>query len=230
MSAQCVYETSLNRGGVSLKGVALKLILAEAFKIGSDRINAPSWVENVCFDVFARLPQGGTTDQIPVMLQSLLADRFKLSAHKESRAATGYTLVIDKHGPKMKESTESSNFMRGRDPATLAVRRDGAGIKGAMTMDQLARTLSRAGYGEVVDATGLEGRYQIELSWVSDQTSGARGSTARSEGISDVGQASTPTVDLFSAVRESLGLRLEPRKTSVDILVIDHIERVPTEN
>jgi uncharacterized protein (TIGR03435 family) len=73
------------------------------------------------------------------MLQALLADRFQLRAHQETRMGTEYALVIDKGGPKLKESTESSSFMRGRPPATLAVRRDGAGIKGAMTMDMLAR-------------------------------------------------------------------------------------------
>jgi uncharacterized protein (TIGR03435 family) len=212
--------------------MSLKLILVEAFKIGADRINGPSWLENVCVDVIARLPQGAATDRIPLMLQNLLADRFRLSAHKESRLGTGYALVIDKHGPKMKESTESSNFMRGRPAAALGLRRDGAGIKGAMTMDFLARTLSRAGYGPVVDATGLNGKYEIELSWVPDPALGPRGAsaTAAEPGLPGVGEASTPTVDLFSAVRESLGLRLEPRKTPIDVLVIDRIERVPTEN
>ena len=232
LSKECVYESSLSRGGVALKGMSLKLILVEAFKIGADRINGPSWLENVCVDVIARLPQGAATDRIPLMLQNLLADRFRLSAHKESRLGTGYALVIDKHGPKMKESTESSNFMRGRPAAALGLRRDGAGIKGAMTMDFLARTLSRAGYGPVVDATGLDGKYEIELSWVPEPALGPRGpsATAAEPGLPGVGEASTPTVDLFSAVRESLGLRLEPRKTPIDVLVIDRIERVPTEN
>src|ERR1035437_1911371 len=116
LSKECLNETSINRGGMALKGVSLKLILVEAFKIGADRINGPSWLETVCFDVIARLPQGATSDQVPMMLQSLLADRFKLRAHKESRMGTGYALVIDKNGPKMKKSTESSNFVRGRPP------------------------------------------------------------------------------------------------------------------
>src|ERR1035437_8355728 len=162
LSKECVYESSLSRGGVALKGMSLKLILVEAFKIGADRINGPSWLENVCVDVIARLPQGAATDRIPLMLQHLLTDRFELSAHKESRLGTGYAFVIDKHGPKMKESTESSSIMRGRPAATLVLRRDGAGIKGAMTMDFLARTLSRAGYGPVVDAPGLAGKDENE--------------------------------------------------------------------
>jgi uncharacterized protein (TIGR03435 family) len=230
-SKECLYDTSISPGGVALKGVPLKPILEQAFKIAADRINGPSWLETVCFDVIARFPQGAKTDQVPIMLQALLADRFQLRAHKESRTGTEYALVIDKGGPKMKESTESSNFMRGRPPATLAVRRDGAGIKGAMTMDMLARTLSRVGYGPVVDATGLDGKYEIDLMWVA-QPAGPRGpSTSAAEpGLPVVDQASTPAADLFSAVRQSLGLRLEPRKTPMDFLVVDHVERVPTEN
>jgi uncharacterized protein (TIGR03435 family) len=226
LSKECLYDTSISPGGVTLRGVPLKPILVHAFKIGADRINGPSWLETVCFDVIARLPQGAKTDQVPMMLQALLADRFQLRAHKESRMGTEYALVIDNGGPKLKESTESANFMRGRPPASLALRRDGAGIKGPMTMDMLARTLSRAGYGPVVDATGLDGKYEIEPAF------GPRGpsATAAEPGLPVVGQASTPTVDLFSALRSSLGLRLELRKTPIDFLVVDHIERVPTEN
>jgi uncharacterized protein (TIGR03435 family) len=234
LSKECLYDTSISRGGVALKGVPLKPILVHAFSIGADRISGPPWLETVCFDVIARLPQGAKTDQVPIMLQALLADRFQLRAHKESRMGTEYSLAIDKGGPKLKESTESSNFMRGRPPATVAVRRDGAGIKGAMTMDMLARTLSRAGYGPVVDATGLDGKYEIDLMWVSPSVPafGPRGpsASAAEPGLPDVGQASTPTEDLFSALRHSIGLRLEPRKTPIDFLVVDHVERVPTEN
>jgi uncharacterized protein (TIGR03435 family) len=232
LSKECLYETSINRGGMALKGVALKPILVEAFKIEADRINGPSWLETVCFDVIARLPQGATSDQVPMMLQSLLADRFKLRAHKESRMGTGYALVIDKNGPKMKKSTESSNFVRGRPPAGLAIRRDGAGLRGAMTMEMLARFLSRAGYGPVVDATGLDGKYEVDLAWANEPAFGSRGPSASAGETtpSGVGEASTPTEDLFSAVRQSLGLKLEARKTMIDALVVDQVERVPTEN
>jgi uncharacterized protein (TIGR03435 family) len=165
-------------------------------------------------------------------MQALLADRFGLVAHIDKRLGTGYALVIDKKGPKMKESTESSNFVRGRPQFALAFRRDGAGIKGAMTMDLLARTLSRSGYGPVEDATGLDGKYEVDLSWIADPAfgSGRPPAMAADSGLPGVGVASAPAADLFSAVRESLGLRLEPRKTLVDFLVVERMERVPTEN
>jgi uncharacterized protein (TIGR03435 family) len=229
-NAECVIETSVSPGGVALKGVPMKILLMEAFKVGADRINGPSWIESVCFDVFARLPQGGSTAQIPLALQALLADRFKLNARKEGRPGTGYSLVVDKNGPKMKESTESSNFMRGRAPSALALQRDGAGIKGAMSIELLVKYLSRAGYGPVEDATGLKGKYEVDLSWVADPAIGSRSGAVRADGAPAIAEASAPTADLFSAVRQSLGLRLEPHKATIEFLVIERLERVPTEN
>jgi uncharacterized protein (TIGR03435 family) len=209
-------------GQVTIKGFPLNLVLIYAFEVSKDQIIGPSWLESDCFDVVAKLPQGSTIDQIPAMLQALLAERFKLSARKESRPSAGYALVVDKNGPKLKEAAEDSTFM-GKAPRTaLAIRRGGGGgFKGIMTMEALAKNLSRQGYGEIVDATGLKGEYEISLSWVSDQ--GVRPAEPSAA-------ASDPGADLFTALRESLGLRLEPRKAQTEVLVIDHIERVPTAN
>ena len=110
----------------------------------------------------------------------------------------------------------------GKAPRTaLAIRRGGGGgFKGIMTMEALAENLSRQGYGPIVDATGIKGEYEISLSWVPDPGIGQAAPSA----------AMDPGADLFAALRESLGLRLEPRKTQTEVLVIDHIERVPTGN
>jgi len=70
-ASQCTYDTRVGPGGVSLKGVPLKPVFITAFKVGQDQIIGPSWLESDCFDIFAKLPQGSTTDQIPVMLQTL---------------------------------------------------------------------------------------------------------------------------------------------------------------
>jgi uncharacterized protein (TIGR03435 family) len=202
-----------------------------AFKVGSDQIVGPSWLESDCFEVFAKLPQGSTSDQIPTMLQTLLAERFKLSAHKENRPSTGYTLVIDKNGPKLKESKEGSTFMAGIPRGARVIRRGGGGIKAILTMEELAKFLSRQVGGPVVDATGLKGEYEIDLSWSAGPALEQRETTgAAAESRMQGDGPATPMGDLFSAVRESLGLKLEARKTPVEFLVIDHIERVPTEN
>ena len=101
-----------------------------------------------------------------------------------------------------------------------------------MTMAELASYLSARGYGPVLDSTGLNGKYDIDLSWAPDRafepSGGYTGASAGAHPNSDLPPA--PTADLFAAVRESLGLRLEARKAPVEVLVIDHIERVPTAN
>ena len=200
----------------------LKPVVIFAFGVSKDQIIGPSWLESDCFDVVAKLPQGSTTDQIPAMLRNLLAERFKLSAHEENRPSTIYALVVDKGGAKIKQAAEDSTFM-GKLPRTaFAIGRGGRGaLKGIMTMEALVKRLSVQGYGQVVDDTGLKGEYEISLTWVPDQGAGQAAPSAA---------ASDPGADLFAAVRESLGLRLEPRKTPTEVLVIDRIERVPTAN
>jgi len=212
----------MDPGQVALKGMPLNPVLIFAFGVSKEQIIGPSWLESDCFDVFAKSPQGSTADQIPAMLRALLAERFKLSAHKESRPSTIYALVVDKGGPKIKQAAENSTFMGNYPRKAFATGRGGRGIlKGIMTMELLAKGLSVQGYGQIVDDTGLKGEYEISLSWVPDQGVGQAAPSAA---------ASDPGADLFAAVRESLGLRLEPRKTQTEALVIDHIERVPTEN
>jgi uncharacterized protein (TIGR03435 family) len=230
---RCEFNTSIDPGSVTLKGVPLKAVLMEAFKVKSDQIEGPSWLDADCFEISAKMPEGAARDQIPAMLQALLAERFKLAAHKEDRPSTGYALVVDKNGPKFKESDPSSNFM-GKLPAGTVrlARRGGGGIKASMTMAGLASYLSGRGYGPVQDFTGLKGTYDIDLSWAPDPAFERPGPYAEAYAASDpnANLPNAPTADLFAAIRDSLGLRLEPRKQQVLVVVIDHIERVPTEN
>jgi uncharacterized protein (TIGR03435 family) len=230
---RCVFDNSVSPGTVVLKGDPLKPILMEAFKVGKEQIVGPSWLDEDCFEIFGKAPEGASKDQLPAMLQALLVERFKLAAHKEDRARPVYALIVDKNGPKFKESYSSSSFQGAR--ASRMMFRAGAGtagFKGSMTMADLARHLSGRGYGPVQDFTGLKGKYDIDLSWAPDRT------FEPMEEFAKAGEAAhpnadlpaAPTADLFAAIRESLGLRLEQRKEPVEVLVIDHIERVPTEN
>jgi uncharacterized protein (TIGR03435 family) len=134
--------------------------------------------------------------------------------------------------PKLKES-ESSNFSRAHAGQTT-FRSGGSisGIKGSMTVASLAGYLSGRGYGPVQDFTGLKGRYDIDLSWAPDRTFEPMGNFARAteaaHPYSDV--SARPAADLFDAIKESLGLKLERRTEPVQILVVDHVERMPTSN
>ncbi len=208
---------------VILKGVPLKSVLTEAFKVRFNQVEGPSWLETDCFEISAKIPEGATRDQLPAMLQTLLIERFKLAAHKEVRSRSGYALVVDKGGPKFKEDDPNTNFMGAGRSGTMLFGASGHGrLKGVMTMKTLAAHLSTdGGYGPVQDLTGLTGKYDIDLTWTPDQT------FEPSAGAADI---PAPEANLFTAVRESLGLKLERRNVEVQFVVVDHIERIPTEN
>jgi uncharacterized protein (TIGR03435 family) len=231
---RCSLQNSVDPGMIALDGDPLKLVLREAFKVDLDRIIGPSWLDADCFQITGKVPNGATRDQIPAMLQALLTERFKLAAHTEKRLLPGYALVVDKNGPQLKESDpESAAASSGR--VTFGSSAGAAGIKGAMSMTFLARNLSRRLSAPVEDLTSLKGKYDVDLWWAPNrdfehpasppQTSAA-GRPAKEAAIA---LPNAPTVDIFTAIR-SLGLRLEPRKQQVDFLLIDHIERTPTEN
>ncbi len=234
---QCSLENSVDPGMIKLNGDPLKVVLGEAFKMKMDQIVGPSWLDTDCFVIIAKMPEGATRDQFPPMLRTLLVERFKLVAHTEDRPHPGYALVVDKNGPKFKDSDPSSNFIRGRPgqvgfSATPRV----SGIKGSMTMTALARLLSGKLDGPVQDVTGLQGTYDIDLSWVPDRSLEKMGRWAEHyeathPSSTDPGAGPTTELgDLFTSIQTSLGLRLESRRGNVEVVVIDHIERVPTGN
>lgn len=233
---RCDFKTSIDPASVTLKGLPLKAVLMEAFQVKMDDIEGPAWLESDCFEISAKMPEGATREQLPAMLQALLIERFKLAARKESRPRPGFALMVDKDGPKVKES--SSNFMRGGQGLLYIGAAPGySALKGSMTMESFAHALSVRLTVPVQDLTGLKGKYDIDVSWVPDLSfepaRGFIGGPAASDADAEERLRrlpNPPTADVFFAVRDSLGLRLERRKQQVDVLVIDHVERVPTEN
>ncbi len=202
-----------------------------------DQIIGPSWLDTDCFVVNAKIPEGATKDQLPEMFQALLVERFKLASHKETRLRSGYALVVDKNGPKLKESDPNSLSARAHAGQVTFGAGPGAGrLKGAMTMASLARHLSSRLDAPVQDLTGLNGTYEIDLSWVPDLTLEKIGPYGQNYAATHASSADagaglpTDTGNIFTSIRDSLGLKLESRKLQVEVVVIDHIERVPTAN
>jgi len=206
----------------------LKAVVAEAYGVTSDRIAGPSWLDTACVVIDAKIPDGATKDQLPSMYRSLLEQRFKLVAHEESRPRPGYDLVVDRSGPKFRESDANAGPARmpggqvrfGAGPAN-------ASIKGSMTIANLAHYLSLRLSQPVQDLTRLPGKYDIDLSWVPDQIlySANGGNSVEPQSVPNPAGA-----DLLKALQESLGLKLEAAKQSVKVIVIDRIERTPTGN
>ena len=209
------------------------------------------------FDIVATMPVGATTEQFRTMLQNLLIERFKLKYHFESKDADVFELAIAKGGPRLKEAPADAPPGAGdAEPASRSTRArpstdtDGCpvyevprgnlsqmGIGGrwcvsasAVLIDKLVDVLSNRVGGKVTDATGLKGKYDFKLSF----------SMARSPSAIPFGNAPMPTEGgvseldtgptLLGAVETQLGLKLEKKKGSIELFVIDHVEKVPTEN
>jgi uncharacterized protein (TIGR03435 family) len=199
-------------GVVTLANATLSDCLKFAYSLTTDeQIAGPDWIKQkqVRFEVTAKAAPETPADQLLLMLQTLLKERFQIALHTEQREMAHYELVVGKNGPKLRESTV------GPDEANGAARLDG--IKSnRMQMNKLASLLSRMTRMPVIDKTGLTEFYQFDLRY-ADEVS--KGSAENPEGPS-----------IFTAVQQQLGLKLESRKGLVEVLVVDHAERIPLEN
>jgi uncharacterized protein (TIGR03435 family) len=243
------------RGGPATKdpslfvceNINLTSVVGMAYNAPYFATSAPDWLLTTHFDIRAVVPEGATKDQFAIMLQNLLAERFKLAVHHETREIRRYELTVAKGGPKFKESAppapkddpkavagpagppgrDQNGYPILRGGTGMAIMGDKARLHGSqMTMELLAGQLSGQLRGPVADTTGLAGKYDIDLYWVatSDLRAGAPG--ADPAGLA--GDPGGPTLE--QALQEQLGLKLESKKGAVDFLVVDHIEKVPTEN
>jgi uncharacterized protein (TIGR03435 family) len=204
-------NTHSDNGRITMSNVSLKDVLAQAYKVRYQQLDTPDWMENTRFDIVAKYPEGAGEKQIPEMLQTLLADRFKLAMHKESKVLPVYALVVAKGGPKLHPVDA---------PAGLSTHGSKLGreMKGKVTLSRLADALSGSLDRPVVDMTGISGAYEIDMKWSTDE-----GAEAKTGDTPDA-----PTI--FTAIQETMGLKLEARKAPIDIIVVDHAEKVPTEN
>lgn len=202
------------------------------------------------WEVAAKIPEGSTKEQIQTMWQNLLKDRFKLAVHFEDRQVPVYELSVAKGGLKIKESVETpptpdappppqANGPRkplslGDDgypdigPGGMAMMRNVARWRPVkITMDRVASMLAGQLGQPVTDVTGLTGKYDFTLSWFTGGGRGLAGDPIGSP-IASVEDAPGPTLE--QAVQSQLGLKLEHKKGTMKVLVIDHIEKTPTEN
>jgi uncharacterized protein (TIGR03435 family) len=202
----------LTNGRLSAENATLKQFLQAAYDLNALEISGPGWLDSDRFDLIAKSPQGVPDSDLMPMLQSLLKERFQLTAHRENKEMPVYDLIVAKDGLKI------SVFDPSHIPPTPP--RNGAAsmIIGAMTMPQLAHSLTPAAGRPVVDKTGLEGRYFCAVTF----------SPLAAQANSNM--ADVAPLDLFAAVQQQLGLRLEPTKAPREILVVDHAERIPSEN
>ncbi len=230
-------------GGFRSSGTTLKMLVTQAYDVRDFQISGgPGWITSDRYDINAKAERGDSDapppdprnmsdDQMRTMrqqmqerLRGLLAERFQLIIHRETRELPVYALVVAKNGPKMKQSEfkagERRRMMRmGRGLMT------GEGVPLDMMTNVLSNQLGRP----VIDRTGLTGPFDIKLEWTPDpgQAGGPFGGPPPSVDGLPAPDPNGPT--LFTAIQEQLGLRLESTKGPVDVIVIDKVEK-PSEN
>ncbi|HEY4363612.1 MAG TPA: TIGR03435 family protein [Bryobacteraceae bacterium] len=198
-----------------------------AYGVKDFQIAGPAWISSEKFDIDAKPAQPASAPQMLAMLKSLLADRFHLTLHHETKQLPVYDLVVARRGLKMKPSKDQSPWAgdfpngspdgrptTGGGPSELAPGRlAGKAVPMTIIVNLLAGPLGRP----VVNKTGLTGRFDLDLRYTPGSGQAPSGDTAPDD--------DPRTASLFTSLQEQLGLKLEPSKGPVDVLVIDHIER-----
>ena len=220
--------TAFNTTNIAMRGTIMR-----AYQV-KNIAGAPEWVEDERYDIEARAAGKPTFDEVNAMLRTMLKERLKLKAHIEQREIPVYALVVARpNHPGLKPSTLDCDAMEvARDAATKAGQPPtspgpngaapcgytwpgGAIHSGGITLARFAGLIDWVAGRVVVDRTGRPGRYEFTLRFAPPSAA--------------VGASPDDRPDLFTALQEQLGLKLEPTRTPVDTLVIDHIDR-PTQN
>jgi uncharacterized protein (TIGR03435 family) len=194
---------------IFVRNSTLHSIVQYAFSTRSFGVAAPDWLSTTRFDVTARFAAGTSRAECKAMMQELLIERFKLETHRETKRLQGYAITLAKSEPKIRpvEDTGGRNADTGGDRFKME----------QVSMAQFAGQLTGRLGQPVEDATRLKGVFTFNLTYTPER--GLDENSAQDSGPS-----------IFTAVQEQLGLKLEARKIPVEILVVDHCERVPTEN
>lgn len=201
--------------------VPVGLMIRLMYHLNSSQISGgPGWLDTDRYDVEAKADAPHTIDELHVMFQNLLVDRFKLQFHNETKVLPAYELVVDKSVSKMTENHNPEHF-----DIPIQVREFGSVQATHCSMSYLSWVVSQFLNKPVIDQTGLTGYYDFKLEWTPELPPEA---VARAQAE---GRTLPPTngPDIFTAVREQLGLRLDSQKGPVQVMVIDHVEK-PSEN
>lgn len=243
--------TGMERGGRYVAtGAQLRTLIASAYQLKPDQAQfisgMPDWAKSEVFDIEARAEGNPTREQMSLMLQSLLADRFKLAAHRETRQAPVYALVLSRAGrtgPQLQPHSDAAECLK-IDPSRPVPTSDFGAIPppppacgrfmfgtrrlagNNVTMEMLAENLGVISSVDrpVVNRTGLGGNCDLNLNFTPQATESGSGAGADAS-ASD--PAAPPSI--FTALQEQLGLKLEAQTGPAEVFVVDHVER-PSEN
>jgi len=200
--------SSTTAESISYRSATLKELLMAAYSLRPYQVSGPDWLESERYEVTAKLAPNTPQGVVPAMLQRLLAERFNLAFHYGKRDVSTYALVVGKNGLKLPEADMT--------PSRATQLRSGHISAPRCEISLLAQLLTRFLETPVEDLTGLKGHFDVTLDW--------------SPGDNAADPDTPAKASIFTALQEQLGLKLEPRKSPVNVLVIDHADRIPTPN
>jgi uncharacterized protein (TIGR03435 family) len=194
-------------GSLTLENYTLRDCIGFAYEVNYNQVaGGPKWMNSDAYDIRAKAAGPAKDAELRLMLQSLLAERFHLATHRESKTVQGYFLVVARNGLKIKPVDGAGHPSMQSHRGVIAVQ--------ATPLARLARNLAFTLRTPVVDATGVPGVFDFKLEWTPNSISPADADTGPS---------------IFTALQRQLGLKLEPRKVPLDIIVVDRAEK-PSEN
>jgi uncharacterized protein (TIGR03435 family) len=199
-------------GSLTMRNVSLTACIKWAFEIGERQISGPGWLAVEKYDIAAKSATAASISQLRLMLRSLLAERFKLQAHRETKDIAVYALVVASSGPKLHIAEPGGN--------TNMRAENGGFVFRSTSMPQFADDLSSLIFMDrpVLDRTGLPGVFDFVLKF-GESNAELKRATLQGDGPS-----------IFTIIQEQTGVKLEPQKGPVEMLVIDHVEKVPVGN
>lgn len=185
---------------------SLRDLIETAYGVRAYQISGPDWIKSERYDIAAKTATSANRNQILAMLRTLLTERFGLALHREQKVLPVYELTVAKGGPKLQtvqnDGHNSINSNSGHIVGEKA------------SLGGLAEALSRRVERPVLDKTGLSGAFNFTLQWTPESAS----------------ESGADGPSIFTALPEQLGLKLVPRKDPIEILVIDRVQKTPTEN
>ena len=230
----------LSPGGLNLRNYTPRLMIETAYRVQSFQIaGAPGWINSDHYDIAAKAEGSPTSEQVAgPMLRALLEERFRLKLHHTTKELPVYALAVAKNGFKVQKSSCAPFDINKPAPPPGpgeklpnicgSMREGGSGLNWTLdalgiSMPELARNLSLRLNRTVIDKTGVKGIFDIHLEYARELTAGVLGVPGDSAPVDTAG------LPIFTALQENLGLKLEPGKGPVEILVIDHVEQ-PSDN
>jgi uncharacterized protein (TIGR03435 family) len=215
---------------ITATGITLQGLITAAYGVSNEQVSGPGWISDSKYVLEAKVSPGATREQMKLMLQRAVADRFKLALHHQQKDLPTWELGIVRDGPKLKPAPDQSAPPQMRSEAKSGARSDAytafrisktdpseSGLSLDTVLSQYLAAIGMVPAGttpSIVDKTGLTEKYDFSLEYTVPRRDGSE----------------TGGLDLIGALEKQLGLRLKQKKTAKDVLVIDHVEKVPTDN